>query len=416
MRCFANLYIVLFLTDAVISLVDELFKVFSWHLALFSGLRYSVACIVIICSMVIFACLGIDRRLPKRLFLPLTLYISWSALTMWPLSGVIGRESLGMVAAVGQMLLGGITMVLLRNPGGKSLLSIDWFRGPMFNWRNTLSFAAINMLLLPFVLIYTSMAIASNYLEQQTAGFMRLSPVGIYMSERSYHLDEKVIRLAGMMHIGKEDYYEDLAESMSADGTIILVEGVTDHDKLLENQFNYSELAGVIGLSSQQNMHIDGNPVDLNHLDDLVQGTEGQGKPDIASADIDLNQFDSKTVDFLNQLGRTLFSGKPMVVGLAEYNAWINENMTPERIAGVMTDILDKRNALVIDSLLRCLVRYDTIIIPWGAMHMPAIEEAVLEQGFARGVARERLSLDFRTIPYADLLRKWSSWENKKSL
>lgn len=414
MRCFANLYIVLFLTDALISLVDELFKAFSWHLPLFSGLRYSVACIVIIFSMVIFACLGIDRRLPKRLLLPLTLYISWSALAMWPLSGVIGRESLGMVAAVGQMLLGGITMVLLRNPGGKRLLSIDRFHGSMFSWRNTLSFAAINLLLLPFALIYTSLAIASDYLEEQTAGFLRLSPVGIYMSERSYHLDEKVIRLAGMMHIGKEDYYEDLAESMSADGTIILAEGVTDHDKLLVNQFNYSKLAGVIGLSSQQKMHIDGNPVDLSHLDDMVQGTEGQGKPDIANADIDLNQFDLQTVDFLNQLGRTLFSGKPMVEGLAEYNAWMSENMTPERIAGVMADILDKRNAVVIDSLLRCLVRYDTIIIPWGAMHMPAIEAAVLGQGFAPGAARERLSLDFRAIPYADLWRKWSSGDNEE--
>lgn len=414
MRCFANLYIVLFLTDAVISLVDELFKAFSWPLPLFSGLRYSVAGIVIILSIAIFACMGIDRRLPKKLLLPLTLYISWSALAMWPLSGIIGRESLGMIAALGQLLLGGISMVLLRNPGGKSLLSNARFRVPMFSWRNTLIFAAINLLLLPFALTYTSLAIASDYLEEQTAGFLRLSPVGIYMSERSYHLDEKVIRLAGMMHIGKEDYYEDLAESMSAAGTIILLEGVTDHDKLLENQFNYSKLAGVIGLSSQQKMHINGNLVDLNHLDTWVKGAEEQGKPDIASADIDLNQFDPQTVDFLNELGRTLFSGKPMVEGLVEYNSWVNANMTPERIAGVMADILDKRNAVVIDSLLRCLERYDTIIIPWGAMHMPAIEAAVLEQGFARGVARERLSLDFRAIPYADLWRKWLSGDKEE--
>jgi hypothetical protein len=41
-------------------------------------------------------------------------------------------------------------------------------------------------------------------------------------------------------------------------------------------------------------------------------------------------------------------------------------------------------------------------------MHMPAIEEAVLEQGFVPGVARERLSLDFRAIPYAELWQKWT--------
>ena len=83
--------------------------------------------------------------------------------------------------------------------------------------------------------------------------------------------------------------------------------------------------------------------------------------------------------------------------------------MTNERIAGVMFDILDKRNEVVIDSMLRTLKRYDTIIIPWGAMHMPAIEAVVLEQGFAPGVAHERLSLDFRAIPYAELWQKWSS-------
>jgi 23S rRNA G2445 N2-methylase RlmL len=47
-------------------------------------------------------------------------------------------------------------------------------------------------------------------------------------------------------------------------------------------------------------------------------------------------------------------------------------------------------------------------------MHMPAIEAAVLGQGFAPGAARERLSLDFRAIPYADLWRKWSSGDNEE--
>ncbi|MBW2688806.1 MAG: hypothetical protein JRC99_02605 [Deltaproteobacteria bacterium] len=133
-----------------------------------------------------------------------------------------------------------------------------------------------------------------------------------------------------------------------------------------------------------------------------------QDKPDIARADIDINRFDPMTIKFLNEIGRTLFSGKPLVEALADYSAWANENMTPERVVGVMDDILDKRNDVVIDSMVRTLARYDTIVIPWGAMHMPAIEEAVLEQGFVPGVAHERLSLDFRAIPYADLWRKWS--------
>ena len=80
--------------------------------------------------------------------------------------------------------------------------------------------------------------------------------------------------------------------------------------------------------------------------------------------------------------------------------------MTPERVAGVMTDIIDKRNEAVIASLSKTLQHYDTIIIPWGAMHMPGIEAAILEQGFKPGEKKERMSLDFRTLPYRELWQK----------
>jgi len=408
MRRFANIYIILFLIDASLSLIDELFVSSSVTSSLFSEIRYFVATIVITLSMIIFACLGIDRRLPKRVFLPLTIYISWCAMAMWPLSGVIERESLGLLAAGNQLLLGGIVLVMLRGMGGQFLLTRQHFQQPMFSLRNTLGFTAINLLLTPFLLLYSGLAMTSYYLEEQTAGFLRLSPIGIYMSERSYHLDEKVVRLAGMMHIGKEDYFEDVAGSMSAKKTIILAEGVTDQDGLLETQFNYGKLAGIIGLSSQDKMHLDGNLIDLNDFDAPNQADREQDKPDIARADIDLNQFEPETVAFLNELGRSLFGDQPLLEGLAEYNVWVEEHMTPESVAGIMADILDKRNVVVIDGMVRSLPRYDTIIIPWGAMHMPAIEEAVLGEGFVPGVARERLSLDFRAIPYAELWQKWS--------
>ena len=408
MRRFANIYIILFLIDASLSLIDELFVASSTSLSFVSEIRYFFATIVITLSMVIFACLGIDRRLPKRVFLPMTLYISWCALAMWPLSGVIGRESLGLLAACNQLLLGGIVLVMLRGMGGQFLLTQEHFQQPMFSLRNTLGFTAINLLLAPFVLVYSGLALTSYYLEEQTAGFLRLSPIGIYMSERSYHLDEKVVRLAGMMHIGKADYFEDVAGSMSAQKTIILTEGVTDQDGLLETQFNYGKLAGIIGLTSQEKMHLDGNLIDLNDFDAPDQADREVGKPDIARADIDLNQFEPETLAFLNELGRNLFGDRPLLEGLAEYNVWVEEHMTPQSVAGIMVDIIDKRNAVVIDGMVRSLSRYDTIIIPWGAMHMPAIEEAVLGEGFAPGAERERLSLDFRTLPYAELWQKWS--------
>jgi len=408
MRRFANIYIVLFLIDAGISLIDELLQASSSPLAFLTEIRFFVTSVVITLSMVLYACLGIDRRLPKRVFLPLTLFASWSALAMWPLSGFIAREAFGLTAAIGQVVLGVIVIILLRSLDGRNLLTEKQFQPPIFSLSNTLGFTAINLLLTPFILIYTSLAVTSYYLEEQTAGFLRLSPVGIHMTERSYHLAQKEIRLAGMMHIGKEDYYEDLAKSIPTEGTIILAEGVTDQDRLLESQFNYSKLAGLIGLTSQDKMSLNGNAVKLDGRGVAGQVIREPGKPDIANADIDLNRFEPKTIEFLNALGRSLFGDKPLAEGLVDYNLWIEENMTEEGIAGVMADILDKRNDAVIEGMIQTLKRYDTIVIPWGAMHMPAIEAAVLEQGFAPGKTQERLSLDFRTIPYGDLWQKLS--------
>ena len=63
MRRFANIYIVLFLIDACLSLVDELLAASSITLSLFSELRYFVATVVITLSMVIFTCLVCPRTL-----------------------------------------------------------------------------------------------------------------------------------------------------------------------------------------------------------------------------------------------------------------------------------------------------------------------------------------------------------------
>ena len=404
MRRFANVYIALFLIDAGLSLADELLAIKGSSFALFTSGRQLVALVVVAWSMVMFLCLGIDRRLPKRVFLPMILYITWSSLAMWPLSGVIDRGALPLIASVGQVAIGLFVVALLR---GRILLPQDMFQRGFFSLRNTLGFTAINLLLTPVVLIFGGLALVSHYLEEHTAGFLRIGPVGIYMAERSYHRDGKEIRLAGMMHVGKKAYYRDLADSITGEANVILSEGVTDQDRLLEYDFNYSKLAGVLGLSSQNQMQIDGNLVDLNTLDQVPAG-DGD-KPDIAWADIDLNRFDPQTVAFLNAIGRTLFSGKPLAEALAEYSDWASENMTPERVDGIMADILDKRNDAVIASMSKALRSYQTIIIPWGALHMPAIEAAVLEQGFAPGEKKERMSLDFRTIPYQKLWQKWSA-------
>lgn len=404
MRRLANTYLFLFLVDAGMSLFDELLVTFGQAVPAITSLRLVTAYAVVGLSPVLYACLGIDRRLPKRLIVPLTVYIAWCTVALWPMSAVMARENLPLLAALGQVLLVAILLVAKR---GRLWLAVERFQGKAFRLGNTLGFTAVNLLLLPCVLLFGALAATSDYLEKETAGFLRLSPVGVYLSERSYRHDDQEIRLAGMMHVGQQAYYDDLARSLPVKGAVILAEGVSDQDRLLTYHFNYSELAAVMGLSSQETMQIDANRIDLDQLDAHTVGRAN--KPDIVRADIDVNRFAPETIEFLNLLGRTLFSASPLAERFAEYSAWADRNMTPNRMNSIMADILDKRNEVVIGSMIRTLGFYDTVVIPWGAMHMPAIERAVLAQGFVAGPRQERLALDFRTLPYAELWRKWSA-------
>jgi hypothetical protein len=409
MRRFANFYIVLFLIDAGLSLTDELLSAFVAHLPALSAARNLVAFLVIVLSLVVYSLLGIDQRLPKRVFLPLTLYAFWCSLALWPLLGMIPREFLGLTAAFGQVLIGGVALIALRSSYGRNLLPAELFQRPLFSWRNTLVFSAVNLLLLPLMLVYSLMATAGFYLDEATAGFMRVSPIGIYTSERSYHYDGKEVRLVAMMHIARKEFYQELVASLPAEGTIILAEGVTDQDRLLKSRFHFDRLASLAGLSSQKTMHLDGNLLKLDDLEPADERARDETKPDVVRADLDINRFDPQTVEFLNVLARTLYGDKPLAQGFAAYSDWVQVHGTPEVFSGVMDDILYKRNEVVIDALQRSLDRYDTIVVPWGGMHMPAIEAAVLEQGFAPGDKKERLLFAFSTIPFTALWQGMSA-------
>ena len=117
MRRFANYYIVLFLLDAGLSIVDELLNYYNSPLPIITVMRLPVALAVIFLSMALYACLGIDRRLPKRVFLPMTLYAFWCSVGMWPVSGVVGFDTLALAASFGQVIVAGLAVVLLMGMG-----------------------------------------------------------------------------------------------------------------------------------------------------------------------------------------------------------------------------------------------------------------------------------------------------------
>jgi hypothetical protein len=111
---------------------------------------------------------------------------------------------------------------------------------------------------------------------------------------------------------------------------------------------------------------------------------------------VDLSSFRPQTIRILDELGRRLRESPSMPKGLMAFNTWAGKNITPEMYKTLMDDILHKRNRVVIGHLRKAVVRYDTVVIPWGAMHMPEIESEVLRQGFRQHEEYDRISIDLR--------------------
>jgi hypothetical protein len=104
MRVFANLFLVLFLADGGVSLLDELVSLLS-PLVFLSGVRSALALSVMVMAVPVYLCLGIDRRLPKLVFLPLTLFVFWCPMSVLFFPALAGNRTYGLLASAAQVAL-----------------------------------------------------------------------------------------------------------------------------------------------------------------------------------------------------------------------------------------------------------------------------------------------------------------------
>jgi hypothetical protein len=405
MRRVANLFLILFLCDGMVSLADELLLLFTTSSPL-TGIRSLFALPVLLAAVPMYVCLGIDKRLPKLIFLPQLLLIFWSIFDLWPLPIMFDRTGYMVPAALGQVLLGVAPLVYLKKKTGRQwMLPTDTFAKPFFGWGHTVVFFVVSLFLSPVVLVYMALSFASLQLYEQSGGFARLWPGGLQMTEKIYRSTDKEIRLTSMIHIADKAYFDDVLHSISSDRTIVLAEGVTDEDQRLAYRFSYGRLAQGLGLTSQETMEFSGKLIESEEIQWTDPSIPLDADYHILRADIDVKEFHPKTIEFLNMMGKHILNNNSMAEGLRNYFIWVKENspeITPELI---MVDILHKRNREVIRQMSQVIDLYDTIIIPWGALHMPEIEAAVLEKNFRLAETRQRTSIDFKKM----LLARWSA-------
>lgn len=403
MRKIANSFLILFLLSAIISLAAEGIQLFSNFSipALFVQFIWS-ACFI--CAAVLYIGIGFNRHLPRLILLPPQLWMLWSLLNYWPLEPAVGHHY-NLYASVAQLILGLIVLQLNRAINGQSLfLTKKQFRGPAFVGVRLLKFVVANIFVFPALLFLVLFSLTSNFIEKGSAGFVRLKPNGLYMIERTYRQEDKQIQMMGMIHLARSQYYTDLIAAIPQKSTLLLLEGVTDQDKLLKEQFSYGKIAELMGLTSQKASHFQGRLISKKSLNQL--NSKENLEIDLLPADIDINRFDPLTIKVLNALAKNVLNTENPLVGYAEFGRWAEQNIPADFDKTVMNDLLNKRNSHLISYFPAALEKYDHLVIPWGALHMKELEQAVLERGFEPTESREHLSIDFLLLPFGQ-------WWNK---
>jgi hypothetical protein len=357
---FLSLTLAVSLANAVVSLASDSLVVFFGNHALVGILGW-VAVPALLMALAVYGLMLLTPMVPKRHFLPITLCGPVTALAALPFLIYFHQQSEGIAWAISlvQAIVCFMVVYRLRKSWNFRwpLFAVDQLETRSFRWGNFIGFLTAHLFLaLPAVVIYLVVC-SSLALNHFTGGFVDLRPEGVIMQVRKYTRDDgKTVELVPMSHIGETEFYQSLAASFSPTAAV-LMEGVSDKEKLLENKVGYKQTAKELGLAEQQEVF--------------------KPKGELIQADVDLSQFSKVSLEYLK---------KTMVIhakGISpETLPLLMEPAPGDLPKRLLEDLLTQRNRHLLEVMEAQLKKSDHVIIPWGAAHMPGISEGVLEAGF----------------------------------
>lgn len=370
-----NLCFGLFLADAVVSLADDTLILFC-GIHLLTAIRGLLFLCSVLVALLVYVLMGFIPLIPKRVFLPLTLFNPAAALVSLLLL-VYFYPQMQWVAwciSLGQFLLALCLLSWLQ--GGLRfrwpLVAQRWLQGVGISWRNLLAFALVNVfVILPAVLVYLAVC-ASLAVDHLSGGFVALRPGGLTVQTRKYTRDDgKTIQLVPMSHIGDAVFYRQLMQSFPSNA-MILMEGVSDEQNLLTNHITYERAATSLGLAEQQ---VEFKPTTVR----------------MVPADIDVSEFTADTIGLLNLVMR--IHGQGMT---PENVQQLVQFQPPPGFEGeLFNDLLHKRNVHLLGEIEAWLPEADVLIVPWGAAHMPEIARGIQKSGFLLEETKEFTAIRF---------------------
>lgn len=223
--------------------------------------------------------------------------------------------------------------------------------------------------------------------------YTELSLDGVTLVERVFEKSGQRVYLVGMMHIGDGSYYRDLKERMNAplsNGSkrLVLTEGVSDRNELLPRDFangtTYAKLASALGLEAQTSLQAS-QPSDGQMDSRLMTRSSASGPLSTErngvvwqNADIDVSELEASHQTLLVSLLGILSGGSIEEMLLADVGDATGEDLEDLFKNGLIVT----RNQGLMERFDAMASGFSEIYIPWGAAHLPDVEERLAERGY----------------------------------
>jgi len=369
LRHLANAYVIAYAADAGLSVVDECFKAIGFEGL--QGLRQIVALGVFFVSFLLLPALAFLPRLPSSVFLPLALSALWTSLGALPLGLFYSLDELmiPLVLLQAGIAVGSFLRIRALRGGAGWLLDDEALIVRPLSVGRISGYLAMTAMVGFTALVGLTVVSVVAAIGNVTGGFVRIDGRGISLADRTYRRGESEIRLIGMIHVGQGEAYASIFEDLPPESTLILAEGVSDREGLIVVAPSYEAAARAFGLEEQKWI--------VEYLDENEEAE--RSRPEIRRADLDMSDFSPSTVEVIGRMGEIL-SADDMI---SAFGVLVEElQQDPAALRALEEDILERRNAHLIAEIDASSDSYERVVVPWGALHLPAIEAAVLERGF----------------------------------
>lgn len=240
------------------------------------------------------------------------------------------------------------------------------------------------------------LAVGEEIAARKDYSYSRLHEVR--MREKIFSKGKTEVRLIGMIHVAKEEFYEQIKSKLPKDSSevVTLIEGVgggKNDDKI--QYLDYKELSKEVGLASQ-----------TNYMNMFPQMVRADVSHDELSEEL---QENISTVDLLIGLVIKFHHNK---ISLAEVKKIVEEKkasfISLNSFVTTMSDesgeVIKRRNDVLWSKIKEYESTRRVIVVPWGSAHLADIEKRLVMDGYKEVDSRSYSAINL----VSTLINNWS--------